>query len=412
MQRGFAPILIVLFIGLMLVGVVGAGYLTYKQLGTVSSGNRNTTAAVPAPTDTTASQSATAAATSPSPSPFPSTVVPKGYQRMNFLTIDSTTNSFQFLDQVTIKSATSFGSINFQLLNNGYLMIYDTNTVSIYDPINKTQQQLYQNTNSSEIIRARLSEDQRTLYVSKATPLGNYQFTVNLEVINLPNTLVRTVSNVPPVTYGALDYLMDSPNGDIVGSFGGDGCGGFGKVYQVKDGQNTELLKTGAGCNNDPYYLGELESKNSLLLEEHHTGANDADIPTKLLIYDVATKQSTPLLDLTAVSSQIRLLKYDRYSQTVYLFVDKELWKYNPTTKVLQKSVVVDKLPSEDIYWAGVTSSHLIGYNYKSKELALIETATKQQSTIKWNLPVGFAPQFVGVYAGKLLFAVIQSPVN
>ncbi len=409
MQRGFAPLIIIVVAFLIFAGIIYFTITLFQRYVSLHSTNTTTTQTNPITSTPQPNTSAGFADVSPLPSFTPNTSpIPKGYQRVTIQTIQE--QKPVMLDQLLLKDNASVP----QQLNSGNFLFYDQNQVVTYDPFQRKQKQIYVN-NTTGLINYVKYDEQGYLYITKITQTT--PATIWMDIISLNNnSTVKTINNVQPVIYGGLEHLLTFQDNDIIGTFGGDACSGSGKIFQVPADTKkapAEILKTGGGCNPEPSYLGTNEQTSTLFFQTT-SPTNDARnfINDKLVAFDLKTKQLSPIMDLKPITEQIQLIHFDPTTKVIYLIVGDEVWFYNPSDKTVQKKTILPNLTSltpTNTAWQVAYNNKLYGVNLVTHEVVIADGETKKVSSLKLYASDRVTPAYIGIVNNLPLFAILES---
>ena len=188
-----------------------------------------------------------------------------------FPTTDTTESEPTYKSSIYMSSADSSEPItNDTILPSKYIggpvnPIFDTASNNIfyasgsavfeYNLLSKTKSEIY-NAGKTQTINLLSFKKLDKLYVTESKISYGFSESLTLVEINVVTKAKKVIGSQKPVMYGNLQYIGNSDGLDIVATFGGDGCGGYGEIYSIKDDLNKLLVKTGVGCSPNPRYIG------------------------------------------------------------------------------------------------------------------------------------------------------------
>lgn len=216
--------------------------------------------------------------------------------------------------------------------------------ISVYDLNNKDQKEIYQLSDQNFSISS-FSVVGNKLYISLSpSNIGDSGYIDEFDMVSKKSRRIGPQKNV---IYGGLRYIFKTTNNDdVMASFGGDGCGGFGEVRLITTSETKLVAKTGGGCVEDPRYIGELASENKIVLLSVVKGTWDEMTPQKLdTLYtkDVYTGEEKGLLDLKPLSDKLTRYFVDQKNNRVYLIFKDEIWNLNLTNGQIENKVAISK---------------------------------------------------------------------
>lgn len=289
----------------------------------------------------------------------------------------------------------------------------DINTITAYSLLTNSSQVYYRNTKPDTIISSVDLTSLPVLYITLAPTeiddFNNIQLTL-LEY-NIKTNQTREIPSIKPVRYGNVSYLFKSGNKDIIGTFGGDGCGGYGEIYAVDSTSKKLLQKTGGGCVRDPNYFGNIKSQNALLMASILPESGEDELGeilyNELYLINVDTLEKTTLLDLKPYSSY--RMRFNEKNNTLSLESNKEIVTFNIETQKLETLPQKSKNIPES-HTSYETNTMLYAAEYNKDEFYIIDRETGEQTTISWKgvfEEVGDSPGFLGKYDSDILFYAI-----
>lgn len=272
-------------------------------------------------------------------------------------------------------------------------------------PETDTVSQVYVNANPNAVITGLTYDEPNMLYVV----MLDTKLTINgysIGVISLTDKSVRIIGpfqNYEP--NGSYTYLFSTLNGDIVYNYGGDGCDGGGEVYTFSANVSTLVLKTGAGCNEDPYFVGGIGRLNSILLASQIPQTYPDVRYDTLYLQDVTTGTKTPIFDLKTIPDKILAIHLDAEKQHAVIITDKGFVFVD-----LQLGSATSTIAS--VFDAGgylVTVGNKIYLNDTANSMTdVIDGVSGQQNTLLWqSFFGGVTPFYLGTWNSELLMSVI-----
>jgi hypothetical protein len=219
---------------------------------------------------------------------------------------------------------------------------YDTSGKNLlkFDPSTNTTSTEYI---SDEIIQLKSHKNSNLFYFTTFKEPFDYEKTqLTLYEFNPLTKTARKILKKIPVFYGSLSLESKINNIDIVSSFGGDGCGGWGEVYSVDNEKITNTIKIGFGCSMDPRYLKLNENKNSVILASVMEPVDKSD-PSDFNDYDriyfqnLLTNEKEEIYDLKPDMNDIEEIYFDDKTQAIWIIKNSHMISINPDTKVATK---------------------------------------------------------------------------
>lgn len=249
------------------------------------------------------------------------------------------------LSEFLMKGNNYFGYVN-PVRKGDTIYLADANTITKYSLPNKQSQIIYTNPYNDRVIQSLSLDDTGYLYVG-LSPKDYYakNSTFSLDIVDLASGKTsRTLSSLPHVTYGGISYLFKAGDYDIIASFGGDGCGGYGEISKFIAMKKEQIAKTGVGCLEEPRYIGTLPSKNQILLANVLPGSWNPSAPQESVKYDVLygqnalTGEKEPLYDLKKIP-ELSAIILNEEKNTVLLATPKNLSLFDLEKKIITKTI-------------------------------------------------------------------------
>lgn len=333
-QKGFAAlsILIIIFVlSSVALIVVGKGYFQNKI--TLSSNN-----------------AVVRSSPSSSPSPTPPSIVPAINQtgvdaNTNLILYSVNSNGFNELASFKgVDESTEYGQLQpFFDENKGIVYLGNKTNVYTYDLTSKSQQEIFSLSDKSYYIVS-ISIQDDWLYLNLASNDSDEGY---IEEYNLTSHALRKIDPQKNVIYGSLHYLFKTINNDdVIASFGGDGCGGFGEIRLVTSSTTKVIIKTGGGCIEDPRYIGSLASSNKIVLLSVVKGWTDDNSPEQLdslFTKDVYSGDEKVLFDFKPYINTLTNYWVDQKNNKMYLIINGELWTLNINNGQIENKVAINK---------------------------------------------------------------------
>jgi hypothetical protein len=225
--------------------------------------------------------------------------------------------------------------------------------------------------------------------------------------------LLPEVDSVKHVLYGSLNYLFKASDGeDIVGSFGGDGCSGYGSIFKVQNNSKpTEVVETGGGCNPKPTYLGSYPQKDSLVMlviaDDNHPQDLGTTTENKLYLKNALNGEESTLFDFKG--TKIKSFTFNKEQNKIAFFYDNgQVFIYQLGEGKMVGPVNIDRNVKNFFTWKGDLASYLA-----SSSIWIIETNKFDIKKYSYgNLPGGKENQvyLLGNYQNQPLIYTVQDP--
>jgi hypothetical protein len=216
-----------------------------------------------------------------------------------------------------------------------------------------------------------------------------------IDSYNLSTKQSHVIGPFEPVMYGDMKYLFHTTMGDdVVGTFGGDDCAGYGRIDLFKDNTSTKIIETGGGCNLDPRYISYLKDQDELVLlsviDQHTDSPPESFKLDKLYAKDVYTGEEKTLYDFSAQPNNLDY-SYTRNNLLYLVFTNREVWRLdlsrpNEITKfTVNKDLDIDS--GWDFYGQYMYQIYRPIGKDDDRFLVIANPATGQSSTYDLNLP-------------------------
>lgn len=385
MRGFFHPILI---IGIIILSILGVAYYKSQNQSTIKNTNK--------PLDVNKPN------TSPSPSSETTTslkVVVKLYSVK--------ADNISLFDQLDLYSNKNFGFSDPLLIDSNLYLVEDAQ-INKYDLNNKSKKVIFTAPKGKQIINLSTDKTKSSLFITIKDDLDPYTEHPKYQLyeLNLTGQKLRELKPMEVVTYGTLRYLAKSTQGDIVITQGGDGCGGYGTIYLYQNGSTKNLLKTGAGCVDDPRFLEVLEDQNSILLysviKDSYNG--DGTLPDQLFIYNIGTEKTESIFDLKTIADRSSTISYNDASKKV--IVNSKNKKYLINT--LTRETTIENIPSipfsDDYYWSYVKDNYQYGLSKHNSTFVALDKTTGKLTELSSSNEYGVPYTYIGEYNNALLF--------
>lgn len=305
------------------------------------------------------------------------------------------------------------------IYQDGFIYYADDYRVFRFDLNKNDHQQIYKLENLTlNISKIKLLNNGLYISLLPKNYYGSNEGTI--DGLDIQSGIVKQIGTIKYTLYGGVDYLFKTANGaDVVGTFGGDGCGGSGEISAILDGQTTQIISTGGGCNFNPRYQGEFNKKlvllSALKQEYDYTDGEKAD---SLFILDPVTKQKTDILDLKPYSDRIKRYYYDDVKDKFALEVDNQIWLVDIATKNMEKRPLEVNLNKDlpfNIYFNNNKVYYLKHGVYTqdfAEQLIVYDINQKTSQTINWTRPDNLLidNQIIGVHNNTPILSIHVSP--
>lgn len=226
-----------------------------------------------------------------------------------------------------------------------------------------------------------------------------------------------------PVIYGTLAYLFKTTKGeDVLGSFGGDGCGGFGEI-RILGSSNQLLTKTGGGCVEDPTYHGEIPAENKIILLSsikdswNEIGGGKLD---KLYSLDVYTKEQKTILDFKSNPQGVKRFFPNPDKNKLTLGYQNEIQEVNLLNGNITKTPINSSIDLENNYYSYFYKDNLYYLRLESvtnnfnMALEITDIKTGNVKKYDWDkkYPVSADAYIIGFWQDKPLIVFHTYPAN
>jgi hypothetical protein len=334
-------------------------------------------------------------------------------------------NKSIILEQIVPQFVQNYYQAYMAFDNQKYIYFIDGNTIFRYDLDGRKTEEFV-----SLTIKDKSSLQQITfikpniLAVSEIGQEGNQKEEVRTDntvhLIDITTKQIREVTKLHVVFYGGNTYITKTATGDIIGSFGGDGCGGWGSIYMYEGDTSRLVTKTGVGCSKEPRFVGAIPEGNSLLLyavlPQEKTGNDDFNgmpfyDPDVLYYLHTQTGAQEAILDLKPFVGFKEIVFHDS-QEKILISTKNEMHIYNLLTKKTEKIIpyLVENLTFETF-----TGDVVVARDYNNHKTYVFDTQNGNNAsyTAKELFQDEFAnPALLGIYKNQPLFSVIVNKPN
>jgi len=175
-----------------------------------------------------------------------------------------------------------------------------------------------------------------------------------IEEYDLLSQKTRKIAPQRNVMYGTMHHLFKTTkNDDVIGSFGGDGCGAFGEIRLVTASETKVVTPTGGGCSEHPRRLGSLTQEDKLVLisvEKDGWDPEKGERVDKLYTKDVYTGGEKILMDLKPYVDTLKSYLMDEKTQKITLVFSDGVWTINAVTGEVESKEDTSKAHEESYY--------------------------------------------------------------
>lgn len=225
---------------------------------------------------------------------------------------------------------------------NKQFFVADAKNLLTYSLEGKKIKDIYKVSEPNLAISA-FSISQPNAYISLLPKDYNSEPAAYIDEVNLNTGKIRRISNLKTAMYGNLSYLFKTTqNADVIGSFGGDGCGGAGIISLVTPNENKPIMKTGGGCVEDPSYISSIPSENKIILFsvvkdtwEETTGSKLDKIYSK----DVYTQEEKIIYNFRDDSEKLLRYFVNLKNNKIYLIYKDKIKPLNFVTGQLDNAI-------------------------------------------------------------------------
>lgn len=355
-KNGFAPLLLIFVVAGLVVGFFLLGNEFAKKFNLPTTGSIKT-----APTFT----------------PLPTFNPSNG--RLYYDTVIYSTNNNGSEKILTKKIYPGkYAGMVTPVIGGGKIYYVSDDNVFEYDMNTKTSKEVYTVTGGFMMSFIEYSSP-NYLYITE----GNADFDTSgkleltIKKLDLTSGSISVIGSREPVLYGNLQYIGKADRGNIIGTFGGDGCGGYGSIYKVENGSYNLIKKTGGGCITDPRFIGYSENLSSLITVTS-IGKNETDQKDEFIyLTNVITGENKAIFDLTKLNDTFRTYIKSKDKDVVYLVGTKKIYTLdlNSQTITSQSDLTADFTNFYAEYISGDT-----------KDAVLFVYETNSPSTQKFTL--------------------------
>lgn len=296
--------------------------------------------------------------------------------------------------------------------NNGSVYFTAKDKVIRYDLKTGTQSDVYTvNPQAKGIVSVKTDTKRNKLYITEQTEATAGRDKFRVKEISLSDNKEREIPQIPTVMYGNMTYLMYAEGADIVGSFGGDGCGGYGEIYRITGTKTEKAIDTGMGCDKNPRFVKADEKTSSILL--YSVEKNDP-LPEEemweekldtLYLQNAFTGEKNVLYDFKSENrSNGKFVVNEDLSKIAYF--DGKSTEIISLASKKTESVIPVNISYHFAYWYG---NKIYALELNEKKVATIDTNSGKISELSFAAyfnPVGNSPRVIGQWDGKALLFV------
>lgn len=338
------------------------------------------------------------------PTPTP-TIEESQPQKITFYSLSN--NKMLAQSSITVRPNDAFG-LRPVLDSSGNIYLIDNDSVIKYSLASKTKTIIYTNQLSDRQLIAVAIKEPDYFYLTEA-PIPYYGKTEMLHTIReikISDGETRVIENLRPTLYGNSDYLFKSSEGDIIGTFGGDGCGGFGKIYRYTD-HAIDVVKTGGGCVEEPTYLGAAENRESLFLLSSVPKTFPETKIDSFYTQHVLTGNKEIIYDFKNISNQPEKVILNQEKTKVAAINKTSITIIDLVTREIEKTIPLDNI---DSYFWLMIGDMLYSYDY-NKNIYIVDipsgTVTRIWYQDVFSVP-GRVPNYFGQWNGEPFFYVSE----
>lgn len=214
-----------------------------------------------------------------------------------------------------------------------------------YDINTKTSKKIYTTADDISIVLIEYTSP-NYLYITE----GNIYFEpdkkpyLTLKKFDLNTASATTIASMEPTLYGGLNYIGKMGNANIVGTFGGDGCGGYGSIYKVENGAYNLVKKVGSGCIADPRYVGYSENLSSIITISV-IGSDEVNQKYDFVyLTNVNTGENKAIFDLKRLNDTFKTSLKSTDKDVVYLVGTEKVYTLDLNTQsiISQSDITAD----------------------------------------------------------------------
>jgi len=286
--------------------------------------------------------------------------------------------------------------------NKGEIFYVDGKTLMKYNLNSRKKETIYKVLDShKEIGNIKIISDNLYWTDVIATKNDPSEQTHILKEYNTVTNKERTITSLVPGVWTGLHYLFKSTDGaDIIGTLGGDGCGGWGKVYR-KINKLDLIVETGGGCNEKPSHVGSIKNENKLVMLSTIPNTFPDLKYDKLYTYDVITNNKVDLFNLRNIPEIQRVLVDDN-SNIGVIITKSQILLINLTSKTIEKRIIQDN--SHRHSWI-LKDNKVIYLEDNQKNISIIDLQTIKTKVISWkDAELSSPPNFLTTWNELPLF--------
>lgn len=270
-------------------------------------------------------------------------------------------SGFAKLATISFTLGGHYGSSQPILGSSGNIYFTSKDKVFTYNLNTGKQIDIYKkNSNGLELTNLTLNQKKNLLYVSQLIEIGGKMNKFLLKEVDLSNSTEREIPQFPAVLYGNAEFLFSANGLDIVASFGGDGCGAYGKIYKIINSKAEEIINTGHGCVEDPRFIEANEDKSSVLLysaipqiDPLSTIGSYKDELNQLYWQNVITGEKQVLYDFKAENRTAGHFFINPEKTKMAYFIKNKIEIINIYSKEVEKEILLDITGEDENLWLG-----------------------------------------------------------
>jgi len=305
---------------------------------------------------------------------------------------------------------------------SGALYLADAHSVSQYNLSGKKSKDIYTNT-EKDLLVSYLSFIKKSIYIS-LLPNTYEKLEGRIDEVDIPTGKIRKIGSFAPILYGNLNYLFKTTKGDdVIGSFGGDGCGGGGWVKLLTAPVPKTIIETGGGCNEAPRYLGAVDTQDKIVLLSvvkdtwNETNGEQTD---KLYIKNVYTGEEAVLYDFKANNERVSTYYENNQSNLLYIITNSKIKQLDLSDGTLKSDFVINstigpivgdvRLQNDTLYSLG-QDPYTHNYNMVFRSTNL-KTGVKKEYDWGKKFPDAGQSYFTGLWHGDPIVSLYFFPTQ
>lgn len=330
--------------------------------------------------------------------------------KITFFTIDL--GQISKLSSARVPLLPHSGEVVTRMNNAGDIFTSDGSKVYRINALTGKTTVAYESATNSGLIETLVLSNNGELGISYGPDRSKEDVTgtpITLRTINAESdTGSEPFGSFTPDFYSRIRYLDRLSEGHLVYQIGGDGCGGFGKIFAVRT-STEQLIETGAGCSNSPRFIGYDAGNERVIIANVQEGSWPDTVLTTIEAVPVSGGSRTQLHNFTMEPKPVKQVVVDLEVSRLAGLTDDGF------VIVYLKDGAVKRVPfksdgeAHQIFFLGEV---IYVADYNKKTFTKLDLLTQNTSTASYEGifdPASNSPAFAGLDpSGRPIFYALE----